>query len=92
MAKHKWYNEIIAWADGEEIQFRPFKAFDSTAWEIDKHPLWDANLSEFRIKPQPKEPKFVWVYRTAKGLELGGKPHPAMNTNENLLIGKIEVL
>jgi hypothetical protein len=92
MAKHKWHTEIIAWADGEEIQSRPIKAFDSVAWEVDKNPSWNGNVSQFRIKLQSKEPKFVWVYRTAKGLELGGKPHPAMNMNENLLIGKIEVL
>ena len=61
MTKHKWHKEIKAWADGAEIEHRwkneiQFKWFTCTE-KID----WDCELIEYRIKPQPKEPQYLYV-------------------------------
>ena len=54
--KHKWYNEIVAWAGGAEIE-----CFVASEWYGTDYPNWDEN-NEFRIKPQPKEPQYINVY------------------------------
>lgn len=48
MKKHKWHNEIKAWADGAEIQHRM-----GDNWIDCKTPQWGVQ-TEYRIKPQPK--------------------------------------
>ena len=55
--KHKWHKEIIAWADGAEIQF--FSA--GYGWMDAGIPEW-LDESEYRIKPQPKKPQYLYVY------------------------------
>ena len=55
--KHKWYKEIQAWADGAEIQF--FSA--GYGWMDAGIPEW-LDESEYRIKPQPKKPQYLYVY------------------------------
>jgi hypothetical protein len=57
MKPHKWAKEIKAWADGAEIEV---KNFDGN-WEQMKNPWW-LDDSEYRIKPQPKEPQYLYVY------------------------------
>jgi hypothetical protein len=62
--KHKWHKEIKAWADGAEIEFRYVRTDNEwSIWvEADK-PLWDTTGEvEYRIKPQPKEPHYLYVY------------------------------
>lgn len=66
MKPHKWAKEIIAWANGAEIEQRchspsikdciwsNWEQFDGD-WTEEKH--W-----EYRIKPQPKEPQYLYVY------------------------------
>ena len=56
MMKHKWYKEIQAWSEGAEIEFHTpngWKTVDAPKWHID----W-----EYRIKPQPKEKKYLYAY------------------------------
>ena len=53
--KHKWHKEIKAWADGAEIE-----ACSAGIWFSTDYPNWDVN-NEFRIKPQPKEKKYLYV-------------------------------
>jgi hypothetical protein len=62
MTKHKWHKEIKAWADGAEIEWR---YFDTDSWMpyCNNYPVWHNNEYEFRIKPQPKEPQYLYVYR-----------------------------
>jgi hypothetical protein len=64
MKQHKWHKEIKAWADGAEIEGRTRNS-DGTLTEW--HKLYDPTFSEFsveyRIKPQPKEPKYLYVYK-----------------------------
>jgi len=55
--KHKWHKEIKAWADGAEIQF--FSA--GYGWMDAGIPEW-LEESEYRIKPQPKKPQYLYVY------------------------------
>ena len=83
MKQHKWHKEIHAWADGAEIE-----ACSAGIWFSTDYPNWDVN-NEFRIKPQPKEKKYLYVYifngtamltETHSGAASGGR-----------YIGKIEV-
>jgi hypothetical protein len=62
MAQHKWAKEIKHWANGGEIEYRDIGRDD---WTIDDDPWWNDESMEFRIKPQPKEPQYLYVYRSA---------------------------
>ena len=58
MAQHKWAKEIHAWADGAEIEM-----WYGDRWEQVYHaPDWFEH-EEYRIKPQPKEPQYLYVYK-----------------------------
>ena len=60
MKQHKWHKEIKAWADGAEIEF---KVDGKGEWTLLKGtPYWECKNDLFRIKPQPKEPKYLYVY------------------------------
>ena len=84
---HKWAKEIKAWADGAEIDYK--NPIDEI-WDTVLNPIWERS-GEFRIKPQPKEPQYLYVYKTNKGIELGLAPHPAMNMYDTTIIGKIKL-
>ena len=58
MAQHKWHREIKAWADGAEIE-RYVETFDE--WIDDYSPIWYIE-TQYRIKSQPKEPQYLYVY------------------------------
>ena len=49
---HKHKDAIIAWANGEEIEFRDPDF--STQWTPIKVPSWLPD-TEYRVKPEPKE-------------------------------------
>lgn len=62
MQKHKWYNEIVAWAAGAEIEWAYGSAttwYDCLGNDI---PDFENENLLFRIKPQPKEPQYLYVY------------------------------
>jgi len=60
--KHKWYNEIVAWASGVEIET---KHLETGEWITLVQPYWyEDNEYEYRIKPQPKEPQYLYVYES----------------------------
>ena len=63
--KHKWHKEICAWANGAEIEGR-LKHDDYGEiwgkWHFIKNPTWEIDCAEYRIKPQPKEPQYLYVY------------------------------
>lgn len=65
MTKHKWHEEIKAWADGAEIERRKLSA--GINWEpFNGH--WATGFDwEYRIKPQPKEPQYLYVYFGNRG-------------------------
>ena len=64
MKQHKWHKEIKAWADGAEIEVKN----EVGVW-LKCAPLWETS-SQFRIKPQPKEPQYLYVFMTEDGVEL----------------------
>jgi len=64
MAQHKWHKEIKAWADGAEIEHKW-----EDAWYISNPPKWSDDV-EYRIKPQPKEPKYLYVYNVSNEIKL----------------------
>jgi hypothetical protein len=59
MTQHKWHKEIKAWADGAEIE-----VYDEVGkqWYLLAHssPDWEVS-NKYRIKPQPKEPQYLYV-------------------------------
>ena len=61
---HKWAKEIKAWADGAEIQFRIIGQDNWYDFNDDDVfvSVFDNGAKEFRIKPQPKEPQYLYVY------------------------------
>ena len=92
MSKHKWHKEIKAWADGAEIEVR-YCILKDTEWVlVVKNPHWDDTNFEYRIKPQPKEPQYLYVYhQEGKGLEIGYAPHEALNMWKTEIVGKIKL-
>jgi hypothetical protein len=59
--KHKWHKEIKAWADGAEIEAK--WNVTQSGWFVDPIPRWNNDEWEYRIKPQPKEPQYLYVYQ-----------------------------
>jgi len=88
--KHKWAKEIVAWANGATIQF----SSEFGVWiDIENHvqPEWN-EYTEYRIKPQPKKPQYLYVYEhEGNGISFGYKPHGALNTWQTKIIGKIKL-
>lgn len=85
--KHKWHDEIVAWAGGTEIE-----VCKAGVWYETDYPDFHHTGLEFRIKPQPKEKKYLYVFHNLDECkyEIGALPHPQMNYKP--IIGKIEVL
>ena len=61
MKQHKWHKEIKAWADGAEIEF-----LDGVVWLDAGDPEWNYDCT-YRIKPQPKEPQYLYVSQGLDG-------------------------
>jgi hypothetical protein len=57
MAQHKWHDEIVAWAEGAIIQSPNLLG----EW-IDIHNPSFYSDADYRIKPQPKEPQYLYVW------------------------------
>jgi hypothetical protein len=80
--KHKWHKEIKAWADGAVIEYFSF----GSGWQITNKPEW-LQESEYRIKPQPKEPQYLYVLMNTSGrIEFHEKMYPP-----TVYIGKIKL-
>jgi hypothetical protein len=69
MKQHKWHKEIKAWADGEKIEYY---SESLKQWIYDDYPSWLTD-AQYRIKPQPKEPQYLYVHVNAKGEYFIGK-------------------
>ena len=85
MAQHKWHKEIKAWADGAEIEVKWFEDKGSDRWHKAENPYWNTTDSEYRIKPQPKEPQYLYV---SQGHD--GKPDISFLDHQGC-IGKIKL-
>lgn len=68
MKQHKWHKEIKAWADGAEIECM----VHGSSWMPCLTIEWDNDLVYYRIKPQPKQPQYLYVYKmmTNEGLKI----------------------
>ena len=86
MAQHKWHKEIKAWADGAEIEY-----FDDDIGEwrnCTSHALWYED-DTYRIKPQPKEPQYLYVYGSANSTMTNIRVEPI--ENHKYFLGKIKL-
>ena len=86
MKPHKWAKEIKAWADGAEIEY-----FDDGLGEwkdCTNHAIWDED-DTYRIKPQPKEPQYLYVYEDIGGINITSDKNYA--TKDMEYIGKIKL-
>ena len=79
--KHKWHDEIVAWAKGCQIE-----ALKAGIWFETDYPTWDGGDYQFRIKSQPKQPKYLYAYYKNKVYFLQDK-----DASNRYYIGKIEV-
>ena len=59
--KHRWHDEIVAWAGGAEIEVQ----CGDGRW-ITSSPSWSDSL-KYRIKPPPKEKKYLYVIQMPNG-------------------------
>jgi hypothetical protein len=88
--QHKWHKEIKAWADGAEIEIW-YPQYDG--WGDCLNPMFDIK-HEYRIKPQPKEPKYLYVWLD-KNTELAQleihEPKGVLEDNLYKYIGKIKL-
>lgn len=92
---HKWAKEIKAWADGAEIEQRYIGSSTTTYRNYtDWHPTtdinWDMPSWEYRIKPQPKEPQYLYVYRTSTNGQIEYRIYHDKDAG-GALLGKIKL-
>ncbi len=85
MKPHKWAKEIKAWADGAEIEIK----YGEHDWEEEYYPNWHSDQVKFRIKPQPKEPQYLYVYEDIGGINITSDKNYA--TKDMEYIGKIKL-
>lgn len=90
MKPHKWAKEIKAWADGAEIEMRISDSNHAYVWTECEKPLFSTNDDiEYRIKPQPKEPQYLYVYEDIGGINITSDKNYA--TKDMEYIGKIKL-
>ena len=83
---HKHAELIKAWADGAEIECKD-ESDGIKGWRECVFPIWDEDERvEYRIKPQPKEPQYLYVYDVDGEIMLW----PSKTLTENC-IGKIKL-
>ena len=95
MTKHKWHDEIVAWAGGAEID-----AKSADNWFTDDDPSWNNSDYVFRIKPPDiykcqkqtcsalKEKKYLYAFQSGWSVVFS----IVRNENSQFYLGKIEVL
>ena len=84
--KHKWHDEIVAWAKGCQIEY--FSA--GYGWQVTNNPEW-CEESEYRIKPQPKQKKFLYVIMYDGHLNSVRLSQYSRLGEDEFIFGKIEV-
>ena len=90
MKQHKWHKEIKAWADGEEIEFRYKDRYLGDEWELVEVLNDFGEEFEYRIKPQPKEPQYLYVFSTQLN-QIILRQYPTFFNNGEEIIGKIKL-
>lgn len=85
--KHKWHKEIKAWADGAVIECQNVATGE---WEELEVPYWyESNEYKYRIKSQPKESQYLYVFLDASANTFL-KIHTGSNKSDTY-IGKIKL-
>jgi len=84
MKPHKWHKEIKAWADDDQC----IEVCKAGIWYSTDYPNWNDEECSFRIKPQPKEPQYLYVY--GRDGEIGYMYSEPRGWAEDLL-GKIKL-
>ena len=84
MNQHKWHKEIKAWADDDQC----IEVCKEGIWYSTDYPNWNFADEQFRIKPQPKEKKYLYVIQHLGVIHLS--EYPTIPSSASL-IGKIEV-
>jgi hypothetical protein len=89
--KHKWHEEIIAWANGAEIEEKYVGGMCMKDWTAQNSPAWHTEIGYvYRIKQQPKEPQYLYAYKVnAKIVELYDELQ--MGWDGKMLLGKIKL-
>jgi hypothetical protein len=75
--KHKWHKEIKAWADGAEIEEFDWEVTGKDGWYVTESPEWNNARYQYRIKPQPKEPQYLYAYGYSDKIKLWYTKTPA---------------
>ena len=88
MKQHKWHKEIKAWADGAEIEFRYKDRYLGDEWELIEVLNDFGEEFEYRIKLQPKEPQYLYVYKES---EIANGVFISPNKGYPSCIGKIKI-
>lgn len=85
---HKWAKEIKAWADGAEIEV----SVSGLEWSkvTARHPQWHED-NEYRIKPQPKEPQYLYVFKDEDDFQLFITDGSVSSRSREKYIGKIKL-
>ena len=94
MAQHKWAKEIKAWADGAEIEGRYKDRNGYSEWKALNVTYWEDSQWEYRIKPQPKEPQYLYVYKSIPyqdGSSTSEVRIATVKLNNDYYIGKIKL-
>ena len=92
MKPHKWAKEIKAWADGAEIE--SYAGLNDDIWDAAPYPNWNNENLKFRIKPQPKEPQYlyVWFDKDTETAEIYlDEPKGMLEDNLCKYVGKIKL-
>lgn len=70
MKQHKWHDVIVAIAKGIEVE-RNWNKFGWELFDQEKHvsPIdpYNSEMLEWRIKPQPQEPTYLYVFKENMG-------------------------
>jgi hypothetical protein len=65
MAQHKWHKEIKWFIDGGDVER---KNINGDVWYlITDIGEFSIDYMDYRIKPQPKEPQYLYVYKAMGG-------------------------
>lgn len=89
MKQHKWHKEIKAWADGVDVEARRLESWGWSDWTCVSDVVFnwfEDEVHEYRIKPQPKEPQYLYIYGKGMGIEL-----TLGQLEDRTLIGKIKL-
>ena len=86
MEPRKWQKEIKMWADGADVEYR-YPNSKKPVWIKTGNPSWGNDSLEFRIKPQQKEPQYLYVYKEPTSDCIGLKSQVFITTEKGLYFG-----